>query len=162
MKPVAVKYQKQTCRMISLIDLWSAYQLTYADNFIDLKAISQKDFPSFGSIKMYVHYRIIFNQDIWMESSNSDLLVDQCTYQIDLVQLVYTYRSLVLPLIYWDRHKMVVIFQTTVSSAFSWMTICEIRLKCHWNMFLRVQSTILQHWIRQWLGADQATSQYLN
>ena len=27
---------------------------------------------------------------------------------------------------------------------------------------LRVQSTLFQHWFRRWLGADQATSHYLN
>ena len=29
-------------------------------------------------------------------------------------------------------------------------------------MFLRVQLTIVHHWFRWWLGADQATSHYLN
>jgi len=31
-----------------------------------------------------------------------------------------------------------------------------------WNMFTRVQFTIIQHWFRWWLGADQMTSHYLN
>ena len=31
-----------------------------------------------------------------------------------------------------------------------------------WSLFLRVQLTIFQHWFRKWLGADQATSHYLN
>ena len=38
----------------------------------------------------------------------------------------------------------------------------EFRLKFHWSLFLRVQSTICQHWFKYWLGADQATSHYLN
>ena len=38
----------------------------------------------------------------------------------------------------------------------------EFRLKIHWTLFLRVQLTIFQHWFRQWLGAGQATSHYLN
>ena len=37
----------------------------------------------------------------------------------------------------------------------------EFRLKIHWRLFLRIQSTINQHWFREWLGADQATSHYL-
>ena len=40
--------------------------------------------------------------------------------------------------------------------------MCEFRLKFHWSLFLRVQLTIFQHWFRQWLGAEQATSHYLN
>ena len=38
----------------------------------------------------------------------------------------------------------------------------ELRSKFHWSLFLRVQLTISQHWFRLWLGADQATSHYLN
>ena len=42
------------------------------------------------------------------------------------------------------------------------MKMFEFRLKFHWSLFLRVQSTIFKHWFRQWLGADKATSHYLN
>ena len=42
------------------------------------------------------------------------------------------------------------------------MKLLEFRLKLHWSLFLRAQWTILQHWFRKWLGADQATSHYLN
>ena len=38
----------------------------------------------------------------------------------------------------------------------------ELRLKLHWNFFLGVQLTTFQHWFRLWLGADKATSHYLN
>ena len=38
----------------------------------------------------------------------------------------------------------------------------EFRLKFHWRLFLKVQLTIFQHWFRYWLGAEQATSHYLN
>ena len=65
-------------------------------------------------------------------------------------------------LTHWGRDKMDAISQTTFSNAFSWMKMFEFRLKFHWNMFLRVQSTIFQHWFRWWLGAGQATSHYLN
>ena len=58
--------------------------------------------------------------------------------------------------------KMAAISQTTLSNAFSWMKILDFRLKFHWSLFLRIQLTIFQHWFRQWLGADQATSHYLN
>ena len=54
------------------------------------------------------------------------------------------------------------ISQTTFSNVFSWMKMYEFRFGFHWNLFLEVQLTIFQHWFRQWLGADQATSHYLN
>ena len=60
------------------------------------------------------------------------------------------------------RNKMAVISQTTLSNVFSWMKMLEFRLKFYWCVFLRVQLTIFQHWFRWWLGADQATSYYLN
>ena len=44
------------------------------------------------------------------------------------------------------------------SKAFSWMKIYEFQLKFHWSLFV----TICQHWFRWWLGANQATSHYLN
>ena len=39
-------------------------------------------------------------------------------------------------------------WQMTFSNAFSWMKILEFRFKFHWNLFLRVKSTISQHWFR--------------
>ena len=51
-------------------------------------------------------------------------------------------------LTHWGRDKMADIFQTTFSSAFSWMKMFEFRLKFHWSLFLRVQLTIFQHWFR--------------
>ena len=65
-------------------------------------------------------------------------------------------------LTHWGRDKMEAISQTTHSNTFSWMTMLKFRLEFHWNLFLRVQFTIFQHWFRLWLGADQATSHYLN
>ena len=63
---------------------------------------------------------------------------------------------------HWGRDKMDATSQTTFSSTFSWTKMYEFRLKVHWSLFLRVQLTIFQHWFRQWLGAVQATSHYLN
>ena len=65
-------------------------------------------------------------------------------------------------LTHWGRERMAAISQTTYSNAFLWMKIYEFRLKFHWSLFPRVQLTIFQHWFRWWLGADQATSHYLN
>ena len=38
----------------------------------------------------------------------------------------------------------------------------DLRFKFHWNLFPGVQMTISQHWFRQWLGAEQATSHCLS
>ena len=63
---------------------------------------------------------------------------------------------------HWGRDKMCMILQTTFSNAFYWMKIYDLRLIFLRSLFLRVQSTIWQHWYRWWLGTDQATSHYLN
>ena len=42
------------------------------------------------------------------------------------------------------------------------MKMIKLPLNFHWNMFAWVQLTISQHWFRHWLGAEQATSHYLN
>ena len=65
-------------------------------------------------------------------------------------------------LTHWGRDTMDAISQTTFANAFSWMKMFKFLLKFHWSLFLRAQLTIFQHWFRWWLGADQATSHYLN
>ena len=62
---------------------------------------------------------------------------------------------------HWGRDKMTAVSQTTLSNGFSWMKMLEFR-RFHWSLFLGVQLTIIQHWFRQWLGAGQTTSHYLN
>ena len=57
---------------------------------------------------------------------------------------------------------MAAIFQTTFSSAFSWMKMFEFRFIYHWSLFPRAQFTIFQHWFRLWLAVGEATSHYLN
>ena len=61
-----------------------------------------------------------------------------------------------------QTHTFQNIFSNDISIAFSWMKIIEFRLKLHWNMFPAVQLTISQHYLRQWLGADQAINHYLD
>ena len=65
-------------------------------------------------------------------------------------------------LTHWGRDKMDAISQTTFSNAFSWTKMYEFRLRFHWNLVLRFELTIFKHWIRKWLGTNQATSHYLN
>ena len=64
-------------------------------------------------------------------------------------------------LTYWDRNKIVPIFQMTFSMAFSWMNMYEFRLSCHWSLVPKVQFTTFQHWVISWRGAEQATIHYL-
>ena len=58
--------------------------------------------------------------------------------------------------------KMAAISQTTCSNIFSWMKISEFQIEYYWNMFLGVSLTTWKHWFKSWLGAVQATNQYLN
>ena len=44
--------------------------------------------------------------------------------------------------------QVAAIFQTIFSNAFSWMKMHKFRLRFHWILFLRIQSTIFQHWFR--------------
>ena len=67
-----------------------------------------------------------------------------------------------LCLTHWGWDKMAAIFQTTFSNAFSLMKMFKFRLIFRWILFLMVQLTVSQHWLRKGLGADQATSHYLN
>ena len=59
-------------------------------------------------------------------------------------------------------HVSTAVSQTIFSNAFSWMKKYEFRVKSHWNLLLRLQLTISQHWFRYWLGAEEATSHYSN
>ena len=65
-------------------------------------------------------------------------------------------------LTYWGRDKMAAISQTAFSNTFSWMKICGFRLLFHWVLFLSVKKSISHHWFRKWLGANKATSHYMN
>ena len=65
-------------------------------------------------------------------------------------------------LTHWGRDKMASVLQTTLSNTFSWMRLLQLRLRFHWSLFPRVQSTIFQHWFRWLLCADQVTNHYLN
>ena len=60
----------------------------------------------------------------------------------------------------WD--KMADILQRTFSTALSWMKIFELWSKFKWILFLRVQLTVSQHWLRWGLDAGLATSHFLN
>ena len=46
---------------------------------------------------------------------------------------------------HWARDKIVIIWQTTFSNAFSWIKKYEFRLRFHWSLLLRIEITIFQH-----------------
>ena len=58
--------------------------------------------------------------------------------------------------------KMADNLQTILSGAFLWMKNLVFWLLFYWSLFLRVQWTLNQYWLRQWLGAKQVPSHYLN
>ena len=65
-------------------------------------------------------------------------------------------------LTHFPLDKMAAILQTIFSDAFLWMKSFVFWLKVHRSLFLRVQLTISQHWFSYSLGAESATSHYLN
>ena len=50
----------------------------------------------------------------------------------------------------------------TDANAFTWMKMYELRLKISPKFVPMAPLTVFQHWFRNWLGANQATSHYLN
>ena len=60
-------------------------------------------------------------------------------------------------LTHWGRNRLDAILQRVFSNAFSSTEICKFQLKLYWSLFLKGR-----HWFRYWLGANQATSHYLN
>ena len=65
-------------------------------------------------------------------------------------------------LIHRDRDEMGDICQATHLSVFSSLQKLILWQNNRWRLFLWVQLAINQHWFRQWLGAEQAISHYLN
>ena len=85
---------------------------------------------------------------MWKMQSGHDSVqrwTDWQDRQMDKVKPVY---PLQIHLTHWGRDKMVTIYQTTFWNAFSWMKMYKFWLRFHWILFLRVQSTIFQHWFR--------------
>ena len=58
--------------------------------------------------------------------------------------------------------KMAAILQMIFLNTFSWMTDIVFWLEFQLSLFPGVQLIIFQYWLRQWLGAVQVISNYLN
>ena len=63
---------------------------------------------------------------------------------------------------HWSPDKMDTISQTTFPNAFSWVKMCECRLKFHWSKFVPKGQINNIPSLNQIVVAVQATSHYLN
>ena len=118
----------------------------------------------------YISYFVPYTSYVWqisfhhMGSHSGDEAISRCWGIIQSNGLGYTvnHTGNIVELTHWSRDKMAAIFQTTISNAFSWMRMYKFRSRFHWSLLQTVPLILFQHWFRQWLGADQATSHYLN
>ena len=132
---------------------WRKWLLTVASSsiftFVDSK---QKQWET----SFHFHQMGKFPHNKWRKSTinikNSQQIIVPCNIQ----------QRFISNLTHWGWDKMAAIYQTTFSIVFFLMKMFEFWLIFHWNLFLRVQLAIFQHWFKQWFGADQATSHYLN
>ena len=67
-----------------------------------------------------------------------------------------------VPQTHWSLNKMADILPTMFSDTFSWMKIIMFWVKFSWCLFLQVKLSASHHCFRQWLGAKQAPSHFLN
>ena len=96
-----------------------------------------------------------FNGKCWVISllSTSSKVVLSYNIFIPIFSLILTY---------WCRYEIAAISKTTfLECIFSNETV-RISLGMSLKFVLRFELTIFQHWFRQWFGAEQATSHYLN
>ena len=146
-------------------EIWIVGRYADLSYHVLLLAISQSPNMSYAKTLITWSTKNIDHRTLQIINAENTL-IDELIY-LSVVYMVgylstWVRFSHVSTLTYWGRDKMDAISQTTFSSAFSWMKMFEFRLKFHWSLFLRVQLTIIQHWFRWWLGADQVTSHYLN
>ena len=80
-----------------------------------------------------------------------------CKILFDRLQWGLAYSDISITAIVRDR--MAAIFQTTFSNTFPWMKMYKFRLRLHWSLYERVQSTIFQNWFRWWLGPTRLLSE---
>ena len=77
-----------------------------------------------------------------------NVLNNRCMMVHVVVIFPYGRQGSVCPISHWSRDKMAATSQTIFWNAFTWMKMCESRLRFHWSLFLRAQLTIFQHWFR--------------
>ena len=86
---------------------------------------------------------------LWCQSNDCGINeAEQCIISQDIEFSKNIPTSAPEELTHWARDKMADIFQTTYWNAFSWIKILEFRIQFDWNLFLRVQFTIIHHRFR--------------
>ena len=118
----------------------------------DSRATSQRDSPIW--IQPLGVFRYIRNSNMEGRQPQDFLISTRCALLEHNIPIISHLTH--LPWTKWWP------FWQTTSNAFTWMKMIEFGLKFHWNLFTGVQLTISQHWFRWWVGAEQATRQYLN
>ena len=85
----------------------------------------------------------------WLVSFHNSMFMSSLIHVISLMlfELIPVGKKYSL-LTHWGREKIAAIWQMTLSNAFSWMKIYEFCSRFHWNVFLRFELKIFQHWFR--------------
>ena len=91
----------------------------------------------------------------WMHTQNDACTVRFCCSMVQIIMNIYEHSTAMTEIenrsdfnTLRPRQKMATFFQTTFSNTFSWMKMYEFCLRFHWNLFLRFELTIFQHWFR--------------
>ena len=128
---------------------------------VDLKRIVDSDWYSlvftFQSLSLFMSSSSQLCPGSWPSPSRQRILRQfyWCLHTAEV--------SMAGTLTHWGRDKMVAIYQTFSNGFFLMkMHVHILLLKFHRCLFLGIPLTIFQHWFRQWLGTDQATSHCLN
>ena len=106
-------------------------------------------FHSFCCISLYLFVFLLLAQSNMysMAFSRGPWFQKQVTLWSE-IWFSWLYPAWGIILTHWGRDKMAAVSQTTLSNAFSWMKMLELRLKFHWSLFLRVQLTKFPHCFR--------------
>ena len=72
---------------------------------------------------------------------------DICNNSAEVIFRAYIPVIIQMPSTHWGWHKLIDVFQTIFSTAFSWKKIYVFGLRFHWILLLRSQLTISQHWL---------------
>ena len=110
----------------------------FVADFIENKIIETHTRESYGSYKAW-HL---------VATVGTTILVPSHCVLLQCSKWVFSDVMLILHLTQWGWDKMAAILQTTNSNTFCWIKMFEFQLKFHWSLFLRVQLTISQHWLR--------------
>ena len=61
-------------------------------------------------------------------------------------------------LVVWTQRSK----QATFWNVFSWTKTVGFQIECDWNIFIRIQLVICQHWFRRWVDTQQGTGHHSN